>query len=138
MAKRLYLDERNLRSLGMTDPNVRTLRALMEFVDTQQQLAAAQATLSTQGDAIDAANTSIATANDAINANDARLDAIEALQPFVRQDQAAAPSFTAFAGQTISDPPTQAEVQAIDDAVAAVGSALEDLITALQSAEVLT
>jgi hypothetical protein len=128
MAERLFLDERNLRDAGLNEATIRTFRKLTEFVDTQTQLAAAQQTIVTQGDAIDDANTDIATANAAINVLDGRIDAYDVLAPFVRQDQAAAPSFS---GQTITNPPTQAEVQAIDDALAA-------LITALQGIDALT
>ena len=125
---RLYLDERNLREAGVSEQNLRTIRVLTEFVEAQQALAEAQTAIATQGDAIDAANTDITAANTAINALDGRIDVLEAAGPYVEQDQAAAP---AFSGQTITNPPTQAEVQAIDDALVA-------LIAALQTANVLT
>lgn len=138
MSQKLFLDERELRSLGMSEPNIATFRALTEFVDTQNQLAEAQATLADQGDAIDAANTDITAANTAINALDARIDAYDALAPFVRQDQTAAPSYSAYAGQTVSAGYVQAEAQATDDAAKALGTALVALVTALQAANVLT
>lgn len=125
---RLFLDERNLRESGVSEQNIRTMRVLTAFVEEQQALEAAQAAIATQGDAIDAANTSITAANDAINSLDGRVDTLEAAGPYVEQDQAAAPAFT---GQTITNPPTQAEVQAIDDALAL-------LITRLQTVNVLT
>lgn len=138
MAERLYLDESNLRDMGWNEPNIRLLRKITEFIDTQTRLGTAEAAIVTQGTAIDAANTDIATANTAINALDGRIDAYDALAPFVRQDQAAAPAFTPYAGQTVSNPPTQAETQAIDNAAVALGVAVDALKTALQTAQVLT
>ena len=123
---RLYLDERELRAIGMSEPMIRTLRRLTEFVEAQEAIEATQGQL-------DATEADLATLTTAVNANTAtnatqngRLDIIEA--DYVQKGQAPAP---AFSGQTITNPPTQAEVQAIDDALAA-------LITALQTAEVLT
>lgn len=46
--------------------------------------------------------------------------------------------YAAYAGQTISNPPTQAEVQAIDDAVKAMSQAMVAIITDLRSNEALT
>lgn len=145
MAAKLFLNERELRGIGMSEANLRTLRKLTEFVNTQTELAAAQAeidaaqtTISDQGDAIDAANTDIATANAAINTLDGRIDAYDALAPFVRQDQVAAPAFSAYAGQTVSAAYVQAEAQATDNAAKANAIAIAALITALQAANVLT
>ena len=114
--------------MGFSEPAIRVLEKIADFITAQQNIEAAQAAIASQGDAIDAANTDISAANDAINVLDGRIDAYDALAPFVQQDSAAAPS---FAGQTISASPTQTEVQNIDDAVAG-------LITALQAANVLT
>lgn len=50
----------------------------------------------------------------------------------------AAPMYTPYAGQTVSNPPTQAEMQALDDAVVALATAYDDLVTALQTAGLLT
>lgn len=82
-----------------------------------------------------AATTSIPTRADA----DAR---------YVRQDQTSAwanptgtltrTTFAAYAGQTISNPPTQAEVQAIDDHVKAMSERLAALITDLRTINALT
>lgn len=134
----LFLPERELREKGFSEPLIATLRKLTKFVEAQEAIAAAEG-------AIDAAEADIATLTTAVNANttkntaqDGRLDTLEAAGPYVEQDQAAAPSYTAFAGQTITDPPTQAEVQAIDDGLATLGTAMEDLISALQTANVLT
>lgn len=56
---------------------------------------------------------------------------------YVMQDTQAAPSLLAYGGTTISNPPTQAEVQAVDAAVQAVSNAFDNLIAILQTAEVL-
>lgn len=138
MAEKLYFSDEECRRAGFSQPMITTLRKIAEFVDAQTQLAAAQATIETQGDAIDDANTDIATANAAINALDARIDAYDALAPFVRQDQAARPSHTPYAGQTVSNPPTQAEVQAIDDAVVSQSTTMATLLTRLDTVNLLT
>ena len=138
MAAKLYLDETNLRAAGVSEPNINTLRTLTQFVDTQNQLAEAQAELADQGDAIDDANTDIATANTAINALDARIDAYDALAPFVQQNQAARPSYTPYAGQNVSAAYVEAEAQAIDDAVLALSTAFDTLLTRLDTVNLLT
>jgi hypothetical protein len=79
---------------------------------------------------------------------DGRLDAYDALAPFVRQDQGATwtaatgtasrAALASYAGQTVSAAPTQAEVQAIDDAVKAISQALVALITDCKANGVLT
>lgn len=135
---RLYLNERLLKSIGLDEATVSTLRKLTEFVETQEAIAAAEALLASQGDAIDDANTDIATANTAINALDARIDAYDALAPFVRQNQAANPSHTPFAGVTASNPPTQAEVQAISDALVSQSTTIATLLTRLDTVNLLT
>jgi hypothetical protein len=42
---RLYLDERNLKEKGLTEPNIRTLRALTQFLNVQNRLADAEAVI---------------------------------------------------------------------------------------------
>lgn len=138
MAVKLYLDEQNLRGAGVSEENIRTLRSLTAFVDTQNQLSEAQEELADQGDAIDDANTDIAAANAAINGLDARIDAYDALAPFVRQNQAARPAHTPFAGVTASNPPTQAEVQAISDALVSQSTTIAGLLTATDTVNLLT
>ena len=130
-----YFPRQEFQRLGFSEPAIRILEKLAEFINAQADIAAAQVVIASQGDAIDEANTDITAANAAINVLDGRLDtaeadiaALEAAGPYVVQDGAAAPSFT---GQTITNPPTQAEVQNIDDALAL-------LITRLQTANVLT
>lgn len=86
-----------------------------------------------------AANTAdLAAAAVSLSSLDARIDAYDALSPFVRADQAAAPAYTAYAGQTVSNPPTQAQVQALDDAVKALSAVVVTLIARLQTVDVLT
>lgn len=138
MAVKLYLDEQNLRASGVSEENIRTLRSLTAFVDTQNQLAEAQVEIADQGDAIDAANTDIAAANAAINALDVRIDAYDALAPFVRQNQAARPSYTPYAGQDVSAGYVEAEAQATDDAVLALSTAFDTLLTRLDTVNLLT
>ena len=138
MAEKLFLDEANLRQSGVSEVNIRTLRSLTAFVDTQNQLADAQTELAAQGDAIDDANADITVANAAINALDGRIDAYDALAPFVRQNQAARPSYTPYAGQTISVLYTQTEAQATDDAVLALSTAFDTLLTRLDTVNLLT
>lgn len=135
---RLYLDERRLREIGFDEPMIRTLRKLTEFVEAQEAIEAAEAELASQGDAIDDANTDIAAANAAINTLDGRIDAYDALAPFVRQNQAANPAHTPFAGVTASNPPTQAEVQSISDALVSQSATMATLLTRLDTVNLLT
>lgn len=61
-----------------------------------------------------------------------------AVEGRVLKDQAAFPTYAGYAGQTVSNPPTQAEVQALDDAVKTLADAFVALGVALQTADVLT
>ena len=135
---RLYLDERKLRTIGFDEAMIRTLRKLTEFVEAQEALEEAQADLADQGDAIDDANTDIAANNAAINALDVRIDAYDALAPFVRQNQAANPTYAGYAGQTVSVGYVQAEAQATDDAVKALATSYATLLTRLDTVNLLT
>jgi hypothetical protein len=135
---RLFLDERELRSAGIGEPTIRTLRKLTEFVEAQEAITAAEAELAAQGDAIDDANTDIATANLAINALDSRIDAYDLLAPFVRQNQAANPAYSTYAGQTVSVGYVQAEAQVTDDAVKALATSYATLLTRLDTVNLLT
>jgi chromosome segregation ATPase len=135
---RLYLDERKLREVGFDEPMIRTLRKLTEFVEAQEALEEAQADIADQGDAIDDANTDITAANAAINALDTRIDAYDALAPFVRQNQAANPAYTPYAGQNVSVGYVEAEAQATDDAVLALSTAFNTLLTRLDTVNLLT
>jgi hypothetical protein len=89
----------------------------------------------------------ITAAEGADTALDARVDALEAIMP-VLQDvgpawtaatgTAARTALASYAGQTVSNPPTMAEVQAIDDALKALSQALVALITDLKANGALT
>lgn len=149
---KLYLSTQELRAAGFSEPMVRTFQKLAEFVDQQAALAVAQAGVDANADSItdlaandvaldtriDTLTTRANTADTALASLDTRIDAYDALAPFVRQDQAAAPAYTPYAGQTVSAAYVQAEAQATDDAVKALGAVVDDLKTAIQTANVLT
>lgn len=77
-----------------------------------------------------------------------KLDQVDGDARYVRQDVGAAwtaatgtaarTALAAYPGQVVSNPPTQAQVQAIDDAVKAQGRALVALINDLRANGVLT
>lgn len=79
---------------------------------------------------------------------EARVDALEAAGPYVEQDVGAAfadptgtvsrSTFATYAGQTISNPPTQAEVQAIDDHVKLLSQRVAAVILDLRTNGALT
>jgi hypothetical protein len=52
---------------------------------------------------------------------------------YVQKNQTAHPSYTPYAGQTISNPPTQIEMQALDNAVVSLANAVASINTKLQS-----
>jgi hypothetical protein len=83
MSVRSFFSDQECRDAGFSEPMIRTLKKVAEFVDTQAQLE------ETQGDVV-ALDGTLASANAAIVALDGRLDAYDALAPFVRQDQTAA------------------------------------------------
>ncbi len=141
---RLFLDEIELRRIGMSETNISTLRALAKFVDLQSQVSTAQDDITANADSIaelaanDVALSAEISANtSAISTLDSRIDAYDA-HSFVDQDQAAAPAYTPYAGQTVSVGYIQAEAQATDDAVVVLGAVVDGLKTALQTANVLT
>lgn len=145
MSTKLYFSDQECRSAGFSSAMINTLRKIAEFVDTQTQLADAQATLDAalididnNGDAISDANTDILVLNAAVNALDARIDAYDALDPFVRQDQAARPAYSTYAGQTVSAAYVQAEAQATDNAVKALATSYATLLTRLDTVNLLT
>lgn len=133
-----YFPRAEFQRIGLSEVAIRALEKIADFVQTQQELAAAQADIVANGDAIDAANTDITAANAAINALDARIDAYDALDPFVRQDQAARPSYTAYAGQNVSVGYVEAEVQQIDDKLVLLSTAFDTLLTRLDTVNLLT
>lgn len=127
---------------------IETLKKAALIVDAIERLTGTETSLDTVTTQIDTINESIEDANLSLTSLDTRIDAIEALQPFVRQDQGAAwtaatgtearTALAAYAGQTVSNPPTQAEVQAIDDAVKALGQHVVALINDLRGNGALT
>lgn len=131
MTTRMFFREQELRNLGMSEPMITTFRVLTEFVQAQNDLAAARTDIDANATDI----TALA-ANDV--ALDARIDAYDALAPFVRQNQAARPSYTPYAGQTVSVLYTQAEAQATDNAVLALSTAFDTLLTRLDTVNLLT
>lgn len=113
-----------------------------ELAATQADLTATQATLTTAVDDIAAAQAAIVTVQDDVTGlQTSILDA-------VLKDQTTAwatptgtftrTTFAAYAGQTVSAIPTQAEVQSIDDAVKGLSERLAALISDLRGNGVLT
>lgn len=133
-----YFPRSEFQRLGFSEPAIRVLEKIAEFIQTQSDLAAAQQAIANQGDAIDEANTDITALNAAVNGLDNRIDAYDALAPFVRQNQAARPSYTTYAGQTVSVGYVQAEAQATDDAVKALATSYATLLTRLDTVNLLT
>jgi peptidoglycan hydrolase CwlO-like protein len=110
--------------------------------EAQAELEVTQATLTTAVADIAAAQAAIVTVQDDVTGLQTTvLDA-------VLKDQTAAwatptgtflrTTFASYAGQTISNPPTQAEVQTIDDAVKGLSERLAALISDLRGNGVLT
>lgn len=133
-----YFPRTEFQRIGLSEVAIRALEKIAEFVQAQTELAAAQDAIADQGDAIDAANTDITALNTAVNALDVRIDAYDALAPFVRQNQAARPSYTPYAGQNVSAAYVEAEAQATDDAVKALATAFDTLLTRLDTVNLLT
>ena len=141
MAARSYFSDEECRSVGFSPPMIETLKKVAELADTITRLGTVETAAVTLNNQIEDANLSLTSL-------DGRLDAIEALEPFVRQDQGAAwtaatgtearTALAAYAGQTVSNPPTQAEVQAIDDAVKAISQHVVALINDLKGNGALT
>jgi alkylhydroperoxidase family enzyme len=143
-----YFPRQEFKNLGLSEAAVRVLEQLAEFVDTQNALAAAEADIAALDTTVVALDGTLATAEAAIVALDARIDAYDALDPFVRQDQGAAwaaatgtearTALASYAGQVVSNPPTQAEMQALDDAVKAISQHLVAFINDARSNGTLT
>lgn len=110
-----------------------------EIIEAQAAAAAADAAAAAaQGTADGAQTTADGAATDAQTAQATADSALALATTAVQQDQAAAPVYSAYAGQTVSAVYVQAEAQATDDAVKAASDALVSLIAALQAANVLT
>lgn len=148
---RLFLDERNLRESGISEQNIRTLRELTAFqnlVTEQQETAAA---VEAQQTAIDAVEEAVEDAELSLTSLDARVDDLEdfeAAGPYVKQDVGAAwtlptgtvsrATYATHTAQVITNPPTQAEVQAIDDHVVVLSQRIAGLVTDLKGNGALT
>ena len=148
MSLRDFFPEIELQQMGFSPQAIAFFRKQANVTDTLTRLSETEASLTTQGDAIDAANTDITALNTAVNGLDTRIDAYDALAPFVRQDQttawsaatgtAARTALASYAGQVVSNPPTQAEMQALDDAAKAISQHVVALINDLRGNGALT
>lgn len=139
---------RELRAMGFSEAAIRKLEQLSDFADAVTRLATAEETLVATNTAVDALQEEQEDQNLSLTSLDARIDVFEALDPFVRQDQTAAwtaatgtearTALASYAGQTVSNPPTQVEMQALDDAVKAIGQHLVAFINDCRSNGTLT
>lgn len=139
---------RELERMGFSHSAILKLEQLSDFADTVTRLSTVEETTEATNAAVDALQEEQEDQNLSLASLDGRIDAFELLAPFVRQDQGAAwtaasgtearTALAAYAGQVISNPPTQAEVQALDDAVKANSQHLVALINDLRSNGALT
>jgi hypothetical protein len=123
-----------------SEPAVKVLEQLVQLADTIERLGGVEVAVAAISEEQEDQNLSLASL-------DARLDVFEdfsATDPrYVRQDQTSAwtaatgtearTALASYAGQTISNPPTQAEVQALDNAAKAASEHLVALINDLRS-----
>lgn len=134
----------------LTNDGLRALNdALRDIVSAIDSAVAAQQSADTAQDqaidaATEAANAALAATAAQSTADDAASLAATSVQQDVGPAWAAATgtasraTFTTYAGQTVSNPPTQAEVQAIDDHVKALSERMKALIDDLQGNGALT
>lgn len=133
----------DLVKMGVPERTIRVLEKAALIVDTIERVSGTETSITTVTDQITGITEDIEDANLSLTSLDGRLDSIEALQPFVRQDQTTAwadatgtvsrATFAAYAGQTVSNPPTQAEVQAIDDHLKLLSQRVAGLVNDLRS-----
>lgn len=109
--------------------------SIARLVGSINAAAAAQTSADT---AQDQAIAALAAAVVAQTTADAALTEAVADDRYVQQSQAARPTYSAYAGQTISAAYVQAEAQATDDAVKALSTAFVAALTALNAAKVLS
>lgn len=138
----------DLARFGIPERTIRILERAALIVSAIERITGTETDLETVNGQIDTINESIEDANLSLTSLDTRLDAIEALQPFVRQDQGAAwaaatgtearTALASYAGQTVSAAYVQAEAQATDDAVKAISQHVVALINDLKSNGALT
>lgn len=148
MTTKAFFSDQECRDVGFSEPMIRTLKQLADFVDAINRISDAEEAAAAQQEAVDALQEAQEDANVTLGTLDTRVDAIEILQPFVRQDQGAAwtaasgtesrAAYASYAAAVISNPPTQAEVQAVANALQAASQALVALITDGKANGVLT
>lgn len=131
----------DLERLGVPSRTIFVLEKAALIVDAIERITGTETSLETVSGQIDTINESIEDAELSLTSLDTRLDTLETDAPYVSQDVGA--EWTAatvteartaladYTAPTISNPPTQAEVQAIADALQAVvraaGTAINDL-----------
>lgn len=138
----------DLLALGVPDRTIRVLEKAANLVDIIETQAAQTDQLTAIDGAVDALEEAAEDAALSLTSLDARIDAFEVLGPLVEQDVGAAWSaatgteartaLASYAGQVISNPPTQVEVQALDDAVKAISQHLVAFINDAKANGVLT
>lgn len=135
-----------IASLQTTDATLTLAQAELEA--TQDDLAQTQADLLVAQLALEDTQDELTTTVADLGAAQADIAVLEGAGPYVLQDAtlawtaptgaASRATFATYASQTISNPPTQAEVQAINDALVIVSERMNALITDLQGNNVLT
>lgn len=121
-----YFPRQEFRAV-FSERAVKVLEQLVDLADTISRVGGVETAIDTITEEQEDQNLSLTTL-------DTRIDVFEALAPFVRQDQGAAwtaasgtearTALASYAGQTVSNPPTQVEMQALDDAVKAISQHL--------------
>jgi hypothetical protein len=134
-----YFPRQEFRAV-FSERAVRVLEQLADIAETISRVSTTETALDTATEAIEAAELSLTSL-------DTRVDVLEALEP-VLQDVGAAwadatgtearTTFAAYAGQTVSNPPTQAEVQAIDDHLKVLSQRMAALVNDLRGNGALT
>ena len=149
MAK-LFLDEFELKRLGFGPKNIATLRALTEFLNTVQAVADAQSAISNLAEdtnlsletldaRLDTAETDIDTAQSDITALQSdKVDKDVGASWAAPTGTASRSTFATYSAPIISNPPTQAEVQNIANAVQINSQRLKAMIDDLRSNHALT
>lgn len=145
---RSYFSDQECRDIGFSPPMIETLKKAALIVDAIQNLTQTQTDVNTVNGQVAVLDADLTTTAALAVSNEGRLDAIEALEPFVQQDQTAAwtaatgtaarTALASYGGQTVSNPPTQAEMQTLDDAVKAISQHLVALINDLRGNGALT